>query len=169
MRQRNLVLGMLRDLKWPRSVSRKNVLRKGQTGYEGFVLGRVGVWGHLHRKYGGRTTLSIKTKEPKYKELFRETKKLLRQHDGGFNFTSIQYNKNHRSAKHIDGKNTGISYIIGLGNYTGGDLIVYDEDGKNPVYHNIKNRFYKFNGSKYPHETAPFQGERYSLVFYSTN
>ena len=63
MRQRNLVLGMLRDLKWPRSVSRKNVLRKGQTGYEGFVLGRVGVWGHLHRKYGGRTTLSNKTKE----------------------------------------------------------------------------------------------------------
>ena len=45
---------------------------------------------------------------------------------------------------------------------------ILNKDGKNPVYHNIKNRFYRFDGSKYPHETAPFKGERYTLVFYST-
>ena len=87
--------------------------------------------------------------------------------DPNFKFTSIQYNKNHRAAKHQDSKNMGVSYIIGLGDYKGGELIIYDENGKNPVKHNIKNRFYKFNGSIYPHETAPFKGERYSLVFYN--
>ena len=32
----------------------------------------------------------------------------------------------------------------------------------------LRNKFYTFNGSKYPHETAPYRGERYTLVFYST-
>ena len=57
--------------------------------------------------------------------------------------------------------------IIGFGDYTGGELILYDKNGKNPTEHNIKNRFIKFNGSIYPHKTAPFRGERYSLVFYN--
>ena len=91
----------------------------------------------------------------------------MKSRDPKFKFSSIQFNKNHRSSKHTDSKNTGISYIIGLGDYTGGELIVYDKDGKNPVKKDIRNKFYKFDGSKFPHETAPFKGERYSLVFYS--
>ena len=87
---------------------------------------------------------------------------------GDFEYTQCQLNKNFQSPPHFDSKNMGESYIVGLGDYTGGELIVYDKDGKNPVKKNIKNRFYKFNGSIYPHETAPFKGERYSLVFYST-
>ena len=47
-----------------------------------------------------------------------------------FKFTSIQYNKNHRAAKHRDAKNTGISYIVGLGDYTGGELTIFDENEK---------------------------------------
>ena len=31
--------------------------------------------------------------------------------------------------KHVDARNTGVSYIIGLGDYTGGELLVY-YDGK---------------------------------------
>ena len=89
-----------------------------------------------------------------------------KKHDPKFKFKSIQYNKSHRTAYHVDGKNVGESYIIGLGNYTGGEVVVYDEDGKNPKKHNIKNKFLKFNGSIYPHETAPFKGERFTLVFY---
>ena len=54
-----------------------------------------------------------------------------------------QYNKNHRCAKHKDGRNVGESYIIGLGDYTGGELMVWDENDKNPKKHNIRNKFYK--------------------------
>ena len=165
--QEKYVLNMLRNFNWPRT-KRPNVLRGKQTGYEGFALGIITSWAGKGDKSGYRKTLSLKTRELKYKKLFNETKKLMKMKDPKFKFTSIQYNKNHRSAKHKDAKNTGISYIIGMGDYTGGELIVYDEDGKNPVKKDIRNKFYTFNGSKYPHETAPFKGERYTLVFYST-
>ena len=90
-----------------------------------------------------------------------------RMKDPKVKITSIQYNKNHRAARDRDAKNTGISYIIGLGDYKGGKLTIFDEYEKNPVKHDIKNKFYTFDGSKYPHETCPFSGERYTLVFYS--
>ena len=172
-KHKKLVLEMLRDLKWPRT-ERPNVIRAShlekvgaRRGYEGFVLGRVTSWAGKGENSGYRKMLSMKTREPKYKKLFKETKKLMKLKDPTFKFTSVQYNKNHRAARHRDAKNTGISYIIGLGNYTGGELTVFDENEKNPVKHNIKNKFYTFNGSKYPHETCKFKGERYTLVFYS--
>ena len=171
--QKKLVLKMIRELKWPKT-GRPNVLRKShiekkglRSGYEGFVLGIVTSWAGKGSRSGYRKMLSMKTREPKYKKLFRETKKLMRLKDPKFKFTSIQFNKNHRAARHRDAKNTGISYIIGLGDYTGGQLTIFDENEKNPVKHDIKNKFYTFDGSKYPHETCPFKGERYTLVFYS--
>ena len=170
--QKKLVLKMIRELKWPRT-QRPNVVRESRVeksekgGYEGFVLGIVTSWAGKGSRSGYRKMLSMKTREPKYKKLFRESKKLMRMKDPKFKFTSIQYNKNHRAARHRDAKNTGISYIVGLGDYTGGELTIFDEHEKNPVKHNIKNKFYTFDGSKYPHETCPFRGERYTLVFYS--
>ena len=166
-KQRKNVLNMMRKFKWP-TTERHNVLRKNQKNYEGFALGIITSWAGKGENAGYRKMLSLKTKMPKYNRLFKEAKKLMKMKDPKFKFTSVQYNKNHRAARHLDAKNTGISYIIGLGNYTGGELIIYDENEKNPVKHNIKNKFYTFNGSIYPHETAPFKGERYTLVYYST-
>tara|TARA_B110000879_G_C11110741_1_gene487328 strand:- start:354 stop:953 length:600 start_codon:yes stop_codon:yes gene_type:complete len=173
--QKKLVLKMLREFKWPKT-ERPNVLRESHINkangkrarYEGFALGIVTSWAGKGSRSGYRKMLSMKTREPRYKKLFKETKKLMRLKEPKFKFTSIQYNKNHRAARHRDAKNTGISYIVGLGDYTGGELIIYDENEKNPVKHDIKGKFNTFNGSIYPHETAPFKGERYTLVFYST-
>jgi len=171
-KQKKLVLKLIRELKWPRT-QRPNVIRDsqvnvGKSGYEGFVLGIVTSWAGKGSKSGYRKMLSMKTREPKYKRLYLETKRLMRLKDPKFKFTSIQYNKNHRAARHKDAKNTGVSYIIGLGDYKGGELIIFDKNEKNPVKHDIKNKFHTFNGSIYPHETSPFEGERYTLVFYST-
>ena len=173
--QKKLVLKMLRELKWPKT-ERPNVLREShinkangkRAGYEGFALGIVTSWAGKGSRSGYRKMLSMKTREPRYNKLFKETKKLMRLKDPKFKFTSIQYNKNHRAARHRDAKNTGISYIVGLGEYKGGELLIFDENEKNPVKHDIKGKFNTFNGSIYPHETAPFKGERYTLVFYST-
>ena len=171
--QKKLILKMLRELKWPKT-GRPNVLRQShiekkglRSGYEGFVLGMITSWAGKGSRSGYRKMLSMKTREQKYKKLFSESKKLMRMKDPKFKFTSIQYNKNHRAARHRDANNTGISYIIGLGDYKGGKLTIFDEYEKNPVKHDIKNKFYTFDGSKYPHETCPFSGERYTLVFYS--
>jgi len=173
-KQKKLVLEILRELKWPRT-ERPNVIRSshlekvgGKRGYEGFALGIVTSWAGKGENAGYRKMLSMKTREPRYKKLFKETKKLMKLKDPKFKFTSIQFNKNHRAARHRDAKNMGISYILGLGNYTGGELSIFDKNEKNPIKHNIKNKFYTFNGSLYPHETCKFKGERYTLVFYST-
>jgi hypothetical protein len=171
-RQKKLVLEMMRELKWPRT-ARPNVVRDshksrdgGKKGYEGFALGKVTSWAGKGENAGYKKVLSLKTRDKKYRKLFKETKKLMKMKDPEFKFTSVQYNKNNRAARHTDSRNVGISYIIGLGNYTGGELIIFDENEKNPVKHNIKNNFYTFNGSIFPHETAVFKGERYTLVFY---
>ena len=170
--QKKLVLQLLRDTPFPKNTSRKNIMRtehkENKVRYEGFVLGIVTSWAGKGSRSGYRKMLSMKTREPKYKKLFNETKKLMKLKDPKFKFTSIQYNKNNRAARHRDAKNVGVSYILGLGDYTGGELIIFDENEKNPVKHDIRGKFNTFDGSKYPHETAPFKGERYTLVFYST-
>ena len=153
----------LRELKFPKT-NRTNISDKP---YEGFVLGKVISWAGKGEKAGYRKLISNKTTMPKYKKLYNESLDFMKQNNPQFEFTSIQYNKNQKAKKHIDKNNVGVSTIIGFGDYTGGELIVYDEDGNNGVKHDIHNKFLQFDGCKYPHETAPFEGERYTLVFYS--
>ena len=160
-------MNILRKTDFPHNISRRNVMRTDQKSYEGFVLGKINLIPYWQKKKGRKQDLSTRTKDPKFRKLYRNTRLLLNLHDPKFKFTTIQYNKNQRAAKHKDGRNVGVSYIIGLGNYTGGELIVYDEDDKNPVKHNIRNKFYKFNGSTHFHETSPFKGERYTMVFFN--
>jgi hypothetical protein len=157
------LLESLRNLKFPRC-TRKNISDKS---YEGFVLGKVISWAGKGEIAGYRKIISRKTKMEKFKDVYEETLKYMKENNSEFIFTSIQYNKNQQCKKHLDKNNVGVSLIIGLGDYEGGELIVYDEHGNNPVKHDIKNKPLKFNGSKYWHETAEFVGERYTMVFYS--
>lgn len=76
------------------------------------------------------------------------------------NYTSIQVNKNYKTKPHIDRNNVGNSYIIGLGDYGGGQLVI------NSYKHNIKYQPILFNGSEWKHSTEPFTGDRFSLVFF---
>jgi len=169
--QKKELLKILRETKFPFNQSRKNVMKKGQLKYEGFVLGRINLHPYWAKQKGHKQELSVRTKDPKFKELYKNTRLLIdmhvKEHDPKFKYTTIQYNKNHKCAKHKDGRNVGVSYIIGLGDYTGGELIVFDENGKNQKKHDIRNKFYTFNGSKHFHVTAPFKGERYTMVFFN--
>ena len=104
---------------------------------------------------------------PKYSDFFKLVKKWFSEtYPYYFKYSTIQFNKNNKCAKHIDANNVGVSLIIGLGDYTGGRLIIYDYEGEEKKYIDIKNKFYKFNGSKYYHETEEFTGDRITLVFY---
>ena len=169
--QKTKLLEILRETNFPLNHSRRNVMKKGQTTYEGFVLGRINLIPYWAKKKGHKQELSVRTKDPKFKPLYKNTRLLMdmhiKEHDPKFKYTTIQYNRNHKCAKHKDGRNVGVSYIIGLGDYTGGELIVFDENDKNPKKHDIRNKFYSFNGSKHFHVTAPFQGERYTMVFFN--
>ena len=145
---------------FPQNGNRSNVLKKNDKSYPGFALGIIFSWTH-----GWEHTLSALSKQPKYSKLLNQSMKLINSFDPDFECSTIQFNKNYQITKHIDGNNVGESYIIGLGNYAGGELIVYDENDK-PKYVDINHKFYKFNGCKYYHEVADFIGDRITLVFF---
>jgi len=79
-----------------------------------------------------------------------------------FRFTTVQVNYNYKTKTHIDKNNVGDSVIVGLGDYKGGDLLVEDKA------YNIKYHPLQFNGAEMEHGTAPYTGNRYSLVFFRT-
>lgn len=82
-----------------------------------------------------------------------------------FFWTQIQINYNFQTPSHRDAPNQGSSYIVGFGDYKGGDLCI-NKNGK--VFHkNIKNNPTKFNGAKYTHWTSHYVGNRWSLVFFT--
>ena len=102
----------------------------------------------------------------KYKELYRMLEELMWGYDPNFKFTSIQVNDNNLCSKHKDSHNIGISYIIAVGNFDGGELRVWNDDETEYEDVNIHNKFLCFNGSKHYHQTMPFTGNRYSIIYY---
>ena len=155
----------LMNLKWAKNYERKNVLQEGQKCYEAFVLGNIYSWAHSDVKdTGARIQLSRRHKEKKYDRIWELTQEIGKD----LKYTSVQFNKNQKCKKHIDAKNTGVSTIIGLGDYEGGELLIYfNGENEPPTSVDIKGKFYEFDGSKYYHETADFTGNRFSLVYFN--
>ena len=75
--QKKLVLQLLRDTPFPKNTSRKNIMRtehkENKVRYEGFVLGIINTRGLV----GVGKMMSVKTQNPKFRELYLETKKLM--------------------------------------------------------------------------------------------
>jgi len=97
----------------------------------------------------------------KYPEVYNQLKKLIKEIAPDFEYNSITVNKNFRCLPHKDKANIKPSLIIGLGDYTGGELNI-----ENCLF-DIKCNPLIFNGSLLEHSTEPFTGTRYSIVFYS--
>lgn len=149
-----LLSGLLEETNFPICFSRKNISEKG---IRAFVLGKV--------NYRGQKFLNYRTKGPsrynkKFNSLYKFLRYFIKKYKPFFNYTTIQLNKNVLSPPHIDKNNVGTSYIIALGDYSGGNLVI---EGKEI---NIKNKLYKFDGTK-AHWITPFTGTRYSLVFFT--
>ena len=160
-------LNALREFDFPTNTSRKNIFNRGQTSYKGFVLGKINNTPYWVNKGLPKQDLSRFTKQDKYKPIYKMARDLMKKHNPSFKFSSIQFNKNQRSARHKDGRNATDSYIIGLGDYIGGNLRIWSEDEKKYKDVNIRNRWVRFNGAKHFHETTPFKGERYTIVYYN--
>jgi hypothetical protein len=92
---------------------------------------------------------------------YEKLKQLMNEHDPNFEYTTMTLNKNFQCTRHIDSNNVGESYIIGFGNYKGGELNIEN------VKFDIKHKFHKFNGSELYHWVEPWtDGDRYSVVYY---
>lgn len=80
-------------------------------------------------------------------------------------YTSITVNQNYQAAKHRDKGNVGNSLLVAFGNYTGGELEILEGDFQGK--HDIRHKPIITDFSKAYHQVLPFQGERFSLVFYT--
>ena len=116
-------------------------------------------------EFPGWYETKLKTQYPELNEYFKFFSVL---YMGDFKFNQVVINKNFKIGRHKDKKNVGESYIIGLGDYTGGELVIEDNEKEKKII-DIKNNPYTFNGSEKYHYVLPFEGERFSLVFYSND
>lgn len=81
-----------------------------------------------------------------------------------FEFNAITVNQNYQASKHRDKNNNGDSFLVAFGDYTGGELKIYEGDLSGT--HDIKYKPIQADFSKIYHSVEPFTGERYSLVYY---
>ena len=96
-----------------------------------------------------------------YKAILAYADKYVNPH---IEYTGVQVNKNYKTKPHYDARNANIeSYIVGLGDYNNGKLIL------NSYKIDIKYQPILFNGAQWLHSTDDFTGDRYSLVFFKQN
>lgn len=81
-------------------------------------------------------------------------------------FKSICINKNTIAEPHLDRNNKGVSCIVGLGDYSGGELVIKGNADCDIQKVNIHKNPIHFDGSKILHYSLPFEGTRYSLIFF---
>jgi hypothetical protein len=77
-------------------------------------------------------------------------------------WNSITVNMNFECKPHMDKGNLGDSWLVAFGDYTGGALMFNEEEI------DVKYTPFRANFTKYEHWVQPFEGERYSLVYYHT-
>lgn len=99
---------------------------------------------------------------PDLKEIFKEFASF---HFPLFKYEQVQMNKNFTCPPHRDSKNVGESVLCCFGDYKGGETCI-DFETKIRTY-DAKIAPVRFNGSKYLHWVKPFEGTRYSLVFFN--
>jgi hypothetical protein len=135
------------------NVSRKNVKETDNTRLFGFVLGILNARAH------GVQMSTATIERPNFGLLLA---KWAAQHlPPDFEFTSIQVNKNYNSALHVDSNNLGPSYVVGVGDFTEGQLWV---EGLGVT--DVKGKWTAFDGN-IPHMTLPFSGTRYTFIFFT--
>lgn len=95
-----------------------------------------------------------------------------------FVWTSININKAYAGRLHRDGNNVGPSFLKAFGDFKGGQLCYYPDDDKGLPLEELATRedarvkldvskgLLLFDGNR-AHEVEPFQGERFSIVFFS--
>ena len=115
--------------------------------------------GKLRTRRGNLFQTKIVDDYPELEYIFSEFAQL---YFPDFEYKNVQMNKNFECRPHIDSKNIGMSIVCAFGDYQGGDLVVEDEKI------DIQEKPYKFNGSEKLHWVEPFEGTRYSLVFFNT-
>lgn len=159
------ILKLLTLTNIPKSSKRANITGIRYTGkdnrnygfpIQSFTLGSVRDWSN------GLKTISNATKEnQELYQLLIEYGKTICSHP----FESICINKNVVCQKHRDINNKGISTIVALGTFTGGHLGM-EISPTESISIDIHSKPFSFDGGKITHWTEPFDGTRYSIIYF---
>jgi hypothetical protein len=162
---------LLRAVDWNKcqNTSRRNVIRVGDKLTPKNAMGKEYCHSFIFGRNMKDSTGQLSYWSTEYSELYAFLQKLMGNYDPGHLYTNITINKNLVCKKHTDGGNTGKSYIIAFGNFTGGRLFIEQPGGGNRKACDLFRKFVPFEGSTQPHETESFVGERYSAVFYTSS
>ena len=144
------ILEYLRSIELPLE-TRRSVRASEKHKKRGFVLGYV--VGYATGWVASNATLE-------HPELAHLLCSYIRKRMPDLVFTSIMVNEG-RSALHVDMMNAGPSAIVSFGQHKGGNLWQYPDK---ELF--IRNRLARCDGLL-PHITLPFEGERYSIVYYN--
>ena len=79
-------------------------------------------------------------------------------------YTSITVNQNYQATAHRDKGNVGQSYLVGFGDYKGGELEIHE--GPLTGLHDVRQPIVA-DFTKILHSVRVFEGNRYSLVYYT--
>lgn len=96
-----------------------------------------------------------------------------------FPFTTVCINKDYAAKRHRDNNNTGLSIVRALGNFKGGRLKYWPDDPgpkqapdvnklgeSEAVVLDVRGRSVAMDSTR-AHEVEPFEGRRYSLVYFT--
>ena len=128
-----------------------------------FALGKV-------RRYDLPRQLVDSQYNAKFPELHALLRRLMRLHDPSFRYNAIQLNAGVQTKPHYDRNNTGLSYCLALGKYTGGGIDLYDDDDERPA-RTVRNKrkWVLYDGVRTKHGSAPVHsGVRYAIIYYHT-
>jgi hypothetical protein len=129
------------------------------------TIGRTCTFGYGRTYRGWRPFVSNAKWPEVYKALIEYGRLIV---PTGFYFNAITLNKNMQAKKHTDSFNVGHSIIVSFGAHTGGKLRVYSTDTEF-VAMDIHDKPLMFNGALLAHETEPFEGDRWSIIYYCQN
>ena len=158
------ILEIFKNMKFPvkkpyKDKTRQNILKEDVEEIEAFVLGKVRAYDKPH--------LVDSVKNIKFPHLKELLEKLVKTHNPHFKYTSIQINKSVGTDWHFDRGNRGLSYLLAIGNYTGGGVVVKLPNGKEKLYRN-KNKWILMDGHRLEHKSEGHKGgDRYAIIYYT--
>ena len=83
-------------------------------------------------------------------------------------FTHIAITKNFQGSPHIDTQNIGPFYGLALGDFSdGGGALCVECSAREVAHVDTRGRMAKVDG-RFVHWVAPYEGERFSIIFYQT-
>jgi hypothetical protein len=168
---RDKLLEVLGDLTIPK-IKRSTVLKSGpnkgkKVTQRDVIIGTIGRTENFGfgRTRSGYKEFAANKKHPEVLEALIEYGRLAVPK--GWKFSAMTLNHGVKAKKHLDEQNVGFSVISAVGDFTGGGLYVFNPDGSGRKTLDIHNKPKMFNGAILPHQTQPFKGDRWTIIYYN--